>query len=152
MLVADDLGAGYEQDSIYRLEGGRGWTEEATRLSGYRAAYLGRDVAFTEVTCQVECYLSVQNAQAAYRAYIRRIGEQIKSSDQYDVINEREEQSLGEWGWAFEMRSQDTDTVHYIYVRENVLVESVLVGTHSPDFVQQAVRMAQVVDRRISSR
>lgn len=146
---ADDLAPGYEQESAYRLAQGKGWVEEATRLSGYRAVFAGPGDPFTQVMVQVECYLSAQDAQAAYRAYKGQLGDQIRNSAQYDAINEREEQALGEWGWAFEMRSQDSDTVHYVYLRQNVLVEVALVGPHSLEFVQESLRMAQIVDRRV---
>jgi hypothetical protein len=150
LLVRDeDLGEGYVRLESYRLPRGKGWDEGATRLSGYRAIYQG---ASTRVTSQVECYLAVADAQMAYRAYQSLIGEQIKNDDRYTAVNEYEQDLLGDWGWAFEARDDVQETYHYIYVRDNVLVESIVSGPKAADLRQETVRLAQVVDQRIADR
>lgn len=149
MLTLDDLGAGYEVAEKHRLERGRGWGDDTTRLSGYRTIYQGRQAAFTRVLCQVECYLSVQDAQSAYRTYRERLTVELRADVRYASVSEREASALGDWGWAFEMRAGSMDAVHYLFLRENVLVEIALTGVHSPGFLDQAVRQAQVVDQQI---
>ncbi len=152
MLTLQDLGSGYEVVEMYRLERGKGWDKETTRLSGYRALYRGQGGGFTSVLCQVECYLSFRDAQVAYRAYKGQLAAELKNSQGYDSVSDEEVSVLGEWGWRFNLRAQDKETYHYIFVRENVLVEMAMTGERSPDLADRTIRLAQIVDRRISAR
>ncbi len=151
MLSLQDLGKGYETVEMYRLEQGKGWDEQSTRLSGYRALYRGVSGGFESVLCQVECYLSFHDAQVAYRAYKSKLTDELKSDRRYDAISDEEVSVLGEWGWRFNLRAQDKETYHYIFVRENVLVEMSITGQRSPDLADRSIRLAQIVDRRIAA-
>ena len=152
MLTLSDLGAGYQASGVTRLERGKGWAEEATRLSGYRAAYQGTGTTFSSIECQVECYLSIRDGQSAYRALKAQLATQIQNEGKYTTVNESETSVLGEWGWLFHMRNLDQDTFLYVFVRENVLVQASLTGVHTAELADQAVRLAQVVDQRVMVR
>jgi len=152
MLTLDDLGAGYSASEMTRLTRGKGWTDEATRLSGYRAMYRGTRTVFSDVQCQVECYLSVRDGQSAYRALKGQLSTEVRSQGAYVSVNESEVSLLGEWGWLFHMRTQDQETFLYLFVRENVLVKASVSGAHSAELADQAIRLAQVVDQRVMAR
>ncbi|MBN1933314.1 MAG: hypothetical protein JW934_01550, partial [Anaerolineae bacterium] len=93
LLSAEDLGVSYVQVEQARLEKGKGWDPAATRLSGYRHEYAGNG-AFTRVVLQIECYLSVKDAQGAYRAYKAQIIDQLRTGGQYASVNEAETRGL----------------------------------------------------------
>jgi len=152
MLTLGDLGAGYSVSETTRLTRGKGWTTEATRLSGYRAVYRGTRTVFSDVECQVECYLSVRDGQSAYRALKDQLSTEVHSQGVYTSVNESETSLLGEWGWLFHMRAQDQETFLYLFVRENVLVKASVSGAHSAELADQAIRLAQVVDQRVMAR
>jgi hypothetical protein len=152
MLTLDDLGVGYSAAETTRLARGKGWTDETTRLSGYRAAYRGTRTVFADVECQVECYLSVRDGQSAYRALKEQLSTQVHSQGTYTSVNESETSLLGEWGWLFHLRTQDQETFLYLFVRENVLVEALVSGAHSAELADQAIRLAQVIDQRVMAR
>jgi hypothetical protein len=151
MLSVSDLGAGYVVTEDHRLDKGRGWADSATRLSGYRVAYEGAGEPFTQVVCQVECYLSSKDAQVAYRVYKDELAAKIAEDGRYTSVDAGEA-NLGEWGWLFDMQHDNSQTVHYIFLRENVLVETIFAGAHTAEFLAEAIRQAQVVDRRILER
>lgn len=152
MLTRDDLGTGYGVSEMVRLKRGKGWADEATRLSGYRAVYRGTRTVFSDVECQVECYLSIRDGQSAYRALKEQVAAQVRSQGGYTAVNESETSLLGEWGWLFHMRAQDQETFLYLFVRENVLVKVSVSGAHSAELADLAVRLAQVVDQRAMAR
>ncbi len=154
LLTAEDLGSSYKVVDQQRLDKGKGWGDDSTRLSGYRHEYQGSGT-FNPVVVQVECYLSVKDAQGAYRAYKAQLLEQLRAGGKYTSINEAETRGLGEWGAALTM--QDTadaniQTIHYLFLRENVLVELALTAPKSAALGDQALKQAQVVDQRISAR
>ena len=152
MLTLDDLGAGYSESEMTRLTRGKGWTDEATRLSGYRAVYRGTRTVFSDVECQVECYLSVRDGQSAYRALKEQLSTQVHSQGAYTSVNESEISLLGEWAWLFHLRAQEQETFLYLFVRENVLVKASASGVHSAELADQAIRLVQVVDQRAMAR
>jgi hypothetical protein len=149
MLSARDLGPAYEAQEISRLERGRGWGGEATRLSGYRTVYTADRGTFSEVISQVECYLSGSDAQVAYQAYKDQLTVQLTREAEGSSVDKGEARGLGEWGWMFRLRGEGVETVHYLFVRENVVAEIVVSGLPSPGFQDEAARQAQIVDRRI---
>jgi hypothetical protein len=150
MPTLDDLGPGYAVLDDRRLEPGPGWSDRATRLSGYRTTYTGPGSPFVEVLYQVECYLSNSDAQAAYRTYKDELTTAISEDERYSSVD-ASEASLGEWGWMYRMQGEKSDRVHYLFQRGNVLVEAVYAGVPSPDFLDEAIRLAQNIDRRISA-
>jgi len=147
MPSAADLDELYEVSETYRMESARGWDDQSTRLSGYRAVYEGDQAGISQIECQVECYLSVPDAQSAYRAYKEQISERLDAA--YDSVGESGEEALGDWSWAFRIQAEDEQVVHYLFLRENVLVEMVFTGPRSPDMPDQAARHARSVDQRI---
>jgi hypothetical protein len=149
MLDAKDLGSGYEAVEAHRLEPGRGWGDDTTRLSGYRMAFAGDRGVFSRITCQVECYLSVKDAQDAYRAYRERLAADLKGNASYESVSDSEERLLGDWNRMYTIRGQDLLTVHYVFLRENVFVELALSGRDVPEFPDQAARQARLLDERI---
>jgi hypothetical protein len=152
MLTLQDLGKGYQIVETHRLERGRGWSDDATRLSGYRTVYQGNGATFTQVLCQVECYLSEQDARVAYQAYKEKLAASLRKEIGQASADESETRFLGEWGWAFSVRAETADTVHYLFSRENVLVEVAFTGPQSATFADRTTRQAQVVDQRILAR
>lgn len=142
-----NLGDLYEIKEMYRMDSGRGWDDRATRLSGYRAIYQGSQAEISQIECQVECYLSVRDAQSAYRAYKEQLSLQLDA--EYDSVGESEEDALGDWNWVFKVQANDQQVVHYLFLRENVLVEMTFAGQRSPTLPGQAVRYARSVDQRI---
>jgi hypothetical protein len=154
MIALDDLGDHYALVEMIRLERGKGWSDETTRLSGYRHVYEGSG-SFSRIVCQVECYLSVRNAQTAYRIYKEQLVSTFGNDERYAAVNESEASGLGEWGAMLRMRDksdQNRETIAFLFVRENVLTEITLEGTYSSDLIDRAVRQAKVVDQRILAR
>ena len=147
MLSLADLGDLYEIEGMYRMDRGRGWDDQSTRLSGYRAVYQSSQAGLSQIQCQVECYLSVRDAQSAYRAYKEQLSRQLDT--QYESVGEGEEEALGDWNWVFRFQANDQQVVHYLFLRENVLVEMAFAGQRSPTLPGQAVRYARAVDQRI---
>lgn len=155
ILGEQEMGSGYTLVGQERLEKGKGWNEESTRLSGYRHEFRGRKTTFDAVTVQVECYLSAKDAQGAYRVYKAQLIEQLRNSGQYASINEAEARGLGEWGSVFTMQdaaNANIQVIYYLFLRENVLVELSLRAPKSPALADQALKQAQVVDQRIAAR
>jgi|GEM_PF-3726007 len=156
-LILDEqaLGSGYTLVNQERLEKGKGWNEASTRLSGYRHEFQGRGTTFDALTVQVECYLSTRDAQMAYRAYKTQLIEQLRNSGRYASLNEAEARGLGEWGTVLTMQdaaNANIQTIYYLFLRENVLVELSLRAPKSPALADQALKQAQVVDQRIAAR
>lgn len=154
LLSLDDLGVEYTLVEQHRLNKGAGWTPDITRLSGYRHVYQGNQARYARVVSQVECYLSAQEAQIAYRTYKGQLTEQIKNDSQYGPLNEGEAR-LGEWSTMLTISNKDNPdliTIHYVFVRENVVIEVGLTGWKGPDFNEQALKTAQIVDKRVAAR
>ena len=154
LLTIDDLGGSHTLIEMHRLERGKGWSKEITRLSGYRHVYEGGG-RFSHVVSQVECYLSTKEAQTAYRLYKERLVSDLQGDERYAAVNESQADGLGEWGALFNMRGKNDanlEAAAFLFVRENVLVEVTLTGRHASDFVDQAVRQAKIVDQRILAR
>jgi hypothetical protein len=150
MLQAQDLGAAYEAAEITRLDRGQGWDEDTTRLSGYRVAFDSADGVFSRVECQVECYLTVSDAQAAYRAHRQQLESSLGANTRYDSVTDTEERLLGDWNRKFTLTgSNDAIEIRYLVLRENVLAELAFSGSESPEFADQAARKARLVDERI---
>ena len=147
MPSVGDLGGQLELKEMYRMDSGRGWGDQATRLSGYRAIYQDSQDEISQIECQVECYLSVPDAQSAYRAYKEQLSLQLDAA--YDLVGESEEDALGDWNWVFKVQSNDQQVVHYLFLRDNVLVEMAFAGQSSPTLPGQAVRYARSVDQTI---
>jgi hypothetical protein len=146
------VGDGYQVVEEHRLERGLGWGEDTTRLSGYRSTFAGSDGAFSEVLCQVECYLSVEDAQRAYRAYRETLTAELQGKPSYGPMIEGEEEQLGDWNHRYAVSVESSAIVHYIFLRENVLVEFAFTGPDTPAFPDQAARQARVLDKQIYSR
>jgi hypothetical protein len=154
LLTINDLGGAHSLVDMHRLERGKGWSDEITRLSGYRHVYEGGG-RFSRVTCQAECYLSIKEAQTAYRLYKEQLVSSFRDDEQYGAVNESQADGIGEWGAMFSMRGQNNanrEIISFLFIRENVLVEVTLTGNHAPDSVDQASRLAKTVDQRILSR
>jgi hypothetical protein len=143
---------GYQPVQEHRLERGLGWGEDTTRLSGYRTVFEGGGGAFSQVLCQIECYLSVEDAQNAYRAYRETLTTKLKGNPSYGPMIESEEEQLGDWNHKYAVAVETAAIIHYIFLRENVLVEFALTGPESPTFPDQAARQARVLDTLIYSR
>jgi hypothetical protein len=152
MLDSADLGAGYKAVEVHRLERGKGWGDDTTRLSGYRMVFEGGVGVFSRIVCQVECYLSVEDAQSAYRAYREDLAGDLRASAAYESVSDSEERLLGDWNRLYTARSRDSVTLDYIFLRENVLVDLSLAGPDAPDFPVQADRQARLLDERIFQR
>ncbi|MBN1933814.1 MAG: hypothetical protein JW934_04065, partial [Anaerolineae bacterium] len=59
------------------------------------------------------------------------------------------------WGTMLTMQDAEggnVETIHYLFLRENVLVEMALTAAKSPTLSDQALKQAQVVDQRIAAR
>ena len=151
IMTADDLGGGYRTVEMHRLEQGKGWGDDTTRLSGYRATFESGRGVFTHISSQVECYLSVVDAQIAYRAYRETLTAQIKGNATYQSVKDTEESLLGDWNRRLAVTLQREMIIHCIFLRENVFVELALTGPESPELLDQAVRQARLLDERIYS-
>ena len=149
MPSAGDLGQGYRAAEKHRLERGKGWGEDTTRLSGYRDVFAGSQSVFSRIECQIECYLSVTDTQAAFRALREQLDADLRGRVANDSVTDGEERLLGDWNRVFTVRSGDDLTLHYIYLRENVLVVLVMTGLGAPDLPDQAARLARLLDERI---
>jgi hypothetical protein len=153
MLQAQDLGATYQNTETQRLDRGRGWGDDTTRLSGYRMTYESADGVFSRVECQVECYLSVSDAQTAYRAHRQQLAASLDASAKYDSVRDSEERLLGDWNRKFIMtESSGAIEIRYLVLRENVLAELTFAGPDSPEIADQAARKARLLDERIFQR
>ena len=144
-----DFGESYSIEEMYRMDKGRGWDERSTRLSGYRSIYTSDQAVLSQIQCQVECYLSVQDAQHAYRVYKEQLSQQLKGEVRYESVGESQEEALGDWSWVFKMEAREEQTLHYLFLRENVLVAVAFTGRRSPNLPDQAVRYARSLDQRI---
>ena len=149
MPLANDLGQGYQAVEKHRLEHGRGWGEDTTRLSGYRNVFAGSQSVFSRIECQIECYLSVTDTQAAFRALREQLNGELRGNAANESVTDGEERLLGDWNRVFTVRSGDDLTLHYVFLRENVLVEVALTGPDAPDLPDQAARLARLLDERI---
>jgi len=149
MPSVGDLGQGYQATEKHRLERGKGWGEDTTRLSGYRNVFVGSQSVFSRVECQIECYLSVTDTQAAFRVLREQLGADLRGNAANDSVTDGEERMLGDWNRVFTVRSGDDLTLHYVFLRENVLVVLALTGPDAPDFPDQAARVARLLDERI---
>jgi len=150
MLEAQDLGADYyEIAETHRLAKGKGWGEDTTRLSGYRFVFRGEDGLFSEVTCQVECYLTLNEAQDAYRAFRQEIAAELRDSTAYDAVHDAEERLLGEWNHMYTAQSRDAMLVEYVFLRNNAFVFLSFVGSQAPGFADEAAQQARSLDERI---
>lgn len=149
MPSADELGQGYQTVAKRRLERGKGWGEDTTRLSGYRNVFAGSQSVFSHIECQIECYLSVTDTQAAFRALREQLNGELRGSAANESVTDGEERLLGDWNRVFTVRSGDDVTLHYVFLRENVLVEMALTGPDAPDLPDQAARLARLLDERI---
>lgn len=152
MPVSEDLGPSYRAVEERRLERGKGWGDDTTRLSGYRTVFEGPGEAFSRIVSQVECYLSVEDAQAAYRAYRESLSSDLRGNASNESVTEGEERLLGDWNRMFSVRSPNGLTVHYVFIRENVFVELALTGQDVPDLPDQAARQARLLDERVYKR
>jgi hypothetical protein len=151
VLTSGDLGGAYEVMETQRLEPGIGWGDDTTRLSGYRTVFRGKGV-FSSVACQVECYLSVKDAQDAYRAYREQLAGDLEASASYESVRDSEVRLLGDWSRRYTAQTQDVVVVHQIFLRENVFVDLTLFGSDAPEFSDQADRLARSLDERIFQR
>lgn len=149
MLEAENLGAGYELAETHRLPRGKGWGEDTTRLSGYRFVFRGEGEPFATVTCQVECYLTLKEAQEAYRAFRQGIAAEIKDDSTYEAVHNTEERLLGEWNHVYTAQSKGTMLVEYVFLRNNAFVFLSFEGPQAPEFANQAVQQARSLDDRI---
>ena len=152
IMTADDLGGGYRTVEMHRMEPGKGWGDDTTRLSGYQAVFESGRGVFTRISSQVECYLSVVDAQIAYRAYHETLAARIRGNATYESIKDAEESLLGDWNRRLAVTFQGQMIIHYIFLRENVFVELALTGPESPEFRDRAARQARLLDERIYSR
>ena len=151
MITSEDLGGGYEAIEAQRLERGNGWGDDTTRLSGYRTVFRGKGV-FSGVVCQVECYLSVKDAQDAYRAYREQLAGELEGNAAYESVRDSEVRLLGDWSRKYTAQAQDVVVMHHIFLRENVFVNLTLSGSDAPEFSDQADRLARSLDERIFQR
>jgi hypothetical protein len=149
MLETDDLGEGYEIAEAVRLPEGKGWGEDSTRLSGYRFTFQGSGDPFDMVTCQVECYLTIKEAQEAYRAFRQDIAAQIEANSSYQSIYDAEERLLGEWNHVYTAQSKDAMLVEYVFLRNNAFVFVSFKGPQTPEFADEAAQVARALDQRI---
>jgi len=152
LLRADDLGPGYHLVETGRLERGRGWGEDTTRLSGYRTVFEGGGDVFSRLVCQVECYLSVADGQEAYLAYLAALPAQLDGDPVYGSVADHEERALGDWNRVFVARAEGVEIVHVLFLRENVFVDLAFTGTGAPQTIDLAARQARLVDERIFAR
>jgi hypothetical protein len=152
MLQAEDLGPGYEVAETHRLAQGKGWGEDTTRLSGYETVFRGDGDVFSEVTCQVECYLTVKDAQDAYRAYRQEIAAALRDDASFDSVTDAEERVLGEWNHVYVARSRDAVLVEYVFLRNNAFVFLSFAGPQTPSFADKAAEQARLLDSRIFRR
>ena len=152
MWDSGDLGAGYSLAEEYRLEAGKGWGEDTTRLSGYRKAFEGGTGVFSRIVCQIECYISIRDAQGAYRSYREKLTTDLKANAAYGSVSDSEEGLLGDWNRMYVARARDTMTVHLVFLRENVFVELVFTGPNVPEVPDRAARQARLLDERIFQR
>jgi hypothetical protein len=149
MLEADDLGSGYELTETQRLPRGEGWGEDTTRLSGYRFDFQGEGTSFARVTCQIECYLTLKEAQEAYRAFRQEIAAEIQDEATYESVHDREERLLGEWNHVYTAESKDAMLVQYVFLRNNAFVFLSFEGRRSPAFADEAAQQARALDEEI---
>jgi hypothetical protein len=153
LLQSQDVGSAYQAIETRRLQRGRGWGDDTTRLSGYSVTFAGSEGVFSRVECQVECYLTVGDAQTAYRAYRQELKASLEASDRYDSVRDSEERLLGDWNRKFTMAGPRGSTeIRYLVLRENVLAVMTFVGPESPEFADQAARKARLLDERIFQR
>jgi hypothetical protein len=153
LLTAEDMGPAYRKIDVRRLDRGEGWGEDTTRLSGYRIILESDEGLFSRVECQAECYLTVSDAQLAYRAYRQQLTDSLESSGRYSVVNESEERLLGDWNRKFTMTGAGASSeIRYLVLRENVLAELVFAGSETPEFSDQAARKARLFDERVFER
>ena len=145
-------GESYRPVEEHRLERGLGWGEDTTRLSGFRTVFEGGSGAFSRVEYQVECYLTVDDAQDAYREYRQTMTTRLQSNTSVGPVIESTEEGLGDWNHKFAFSSGGSDAVHYIFLRENVLVELAFSGPSDPSFPDKAASQARVLDKQIYSR
>jgi hypothetical protein len=149
MLEAQDLGEGYEIAVTHRLARGKGWGQDTTRLSGYRFVFRGDGGLFSEVACQVECYLTLKEAQDAYRAFRQELAAELRDSTAYDTVNDAEERLLGEWNHMYTAQSSDAMLVEYVFLRNNAFAFMSFVGPQAPGFADEAAQKARSLDERI---
>jgi hypothetical protein len=149
MLEADDLGSGYQLAEIQRLPRGEGWGNDTTRLSGYRSDFEGEGTSFARVTCQIECYLTLNEAQEAYRAFRQEIAADIHGKAAYESVHDREERLLGEWNHVYTAESKEATLVQYVFLRNNAFVFLSFEGPRSPTFADEAAQQARALDERI---
>jgi hypothetical protein len=107
---------------------------------------------FARVEYQIECYLTVDDAQDAYRAHRQTIAPKVQGNASSGPVIEGVEEGLGDWSHKFAFSTEDGSVVHYIFLRENVLVELVFAGPTDPTFPDRAASQARVLDERIYSR
>jgi hypothetical protein len=149
MLEAQDLGADYELAETQRLPQGKGWGEDTTRLSGYRFTFRGGGGTFSEVTCQVECYLTLKEAQEAYRAFRQGIAAEIRDNSTFEAVHDAEERLLGEWNHVYTAQSRDAMRVDYVFLRNNAFVFLSFAGPPAPGFADEAAQQARSLDEQI---
>lgn len=149
MLKAQDLGTGYEMSETHRLPEGKGWGEDTTRLSGYRFVFRGNGGTFTEVTCQVECYLTIEEAQEAYRAFRQEIAAELRDSTAWEDVHDAEERLLGEWNHMYAAQSKDAMLVRYVFLRNNAFAYLSFTGPQAPTLADEAAQQARSLDDRI---
>jgi hypothetical protein len=149
MLETQDLGSGYEIAETQRLPKGKGWGEDTTRLSGYRFVFHGQGEPFATVTCQVECYLTVREAQEAYRAFRQGIAAELKENSAYETAYDTEERLLGEWNHVYTAQSKSTMLVEYVFLRNNAFVFLSFEGPQTTEFADAAAQQARSLDERI---
>lgn len=152
MLQAQDLGEGYEVAETHRLAAGKGWGEDTTRLSGYQTVFRGEGDVFSEVTCQVECYLTVADAQDAYRAYRQEIAAALRDEESFDSVTDAEERVLGEWNHVYVAQSHDAMRIEYVFLRNNAFVYLSFSGPQGTTFADKAAEQARLLDSRIFRR
>lgn len=149
MLNTKELGVGYQLAETHRLPRGKGWGEDTTRLSGYRSVFRGLGKPFDTVTCQVECYLTLKEAQDAYRAFRQGIAAELKSDSAFETVHDTEERLLGEWNHAYTAQSKDTMLIEYVFLRNNAFVFLSFAGPITPEFGDKAAEQARSLDERI---
>jgi hypothetical protein len=152
MLQVQDLGSGYEIAETHRLAQGKGWGDDTTRLSGYQTIFRGEGDVFSEVTCQVECYLTVKDAQDAYRVYRQEIAAELRDEASFDSVTDAEERALGEWNHVYVAQSREAILIEYVFLRNNAFVFLSFAGPQAPGFTDKAAEQARLLDSRIFRR
>ena len=114
----------------------------ASRLNPDEIAYF---VAVVQALLQ-----SAQTDQALHQ--LRSGQEKFAWTGAYQAAWAECHEQLGDWNHKYAVTVEGSAIVHYIFLRENVLVEFAFTGPEAPTFPDQAARQARVLDKQIYSR